>query len=79
MKYNFKNFKNECFKNIIKYGKIKSNYNRLKKIYVHINSYLLKYFNNIKVYLIKLKYKKGDYTLLGELGIIFFYKKKFLK
>ncbi|AFP84001.1 hypothetical protein [Candidatus Carsonella ruddii] len=80
MKYNFNFFKKECIKNIIKYGKIKSNYKRLKKVFFFLNCYLIKYFNkNIKTYLVKLYYKKGDNTLLGEFGVLFFYKKKFLK
>ncbi|UNB92027.1 hypothetical protein ACJEC8_00375 [Candidatus Carsonella ruddii] len=70
MKYNFNFFIKEVFTNVIKYGKVKINYFRLKKIIKKIFFLLKKNFNNkIKVYLIKIKYKKGDCSLLGEFGI----------
>ncbi|WMC19222.1 MAG: hypothetical protein NVS84_00890 [Candidatus Carsonella ruddii] len=80
MKYNFNVFKKNCLKNLLKFGKIKSNFIRLKKIFKFLNFFLFKYFNKkIKLSLIKLFYKKGDFSLVGELSFSFYKKKYFLK
>ncbi|BFI90965.1 hypothetical protein [Candidatus Carsonella ruddii] len=80
MKYNFDFFKNNCLKNLIKFGKIKSNFFRLKKIIKYIHYSLYKYYKKkIKIYLIKLFYKKGDFSLVGELSFSFYKKNFFLK
>ncbi|WP_433927952.1 hypothetical protein [Candidatus Carsonella ruddii] len=75
MKYNFnKMFLNNCFINLIKFGKIKSNYFRLKKIFKNIIIVTNNYFKKkVKIYLIKINYKKGDCSLLGEIGILNFF------
>ncbi|WMC19820.1 MAG: hypothetical protein NVS86_00890 [Candidatus Carsonella ruddii] len=80
MKYNFNSFKKNCLKNLLKFGKIKSNFIRLKKILKFINFFLFNYFKKkVKLFLIKLFYKKGDLSLVGELSFCFFKKKRFLK
>ncbi|XZR52956.1 MAG: hypothetical protein ACM3Q5_00885 [Candidatus Carsonella ruddii] len=80
MKYNFNVFKQNCLKNLLKFGKIKSNFFRLKKIFKFLNYSLFNYFNKkIKLFLIKLFYKKGDFSLVGEVSFSFYKKKYFLK
>ncbi|MGP4128210.1 MAG: hypothetical protein ACTXNS_00860 [Candidatus Carsonella ruddii] len=80
MKYNFNVFKKNCLENLLKFGKIKSNFIRLKKVFKFLSFFLLNYFNKkIKLSLTKLFYKKGDFSLVGELSFSFYKKKKFLK
>ncbi|ATX33382.1 hypothetical protein CUN91_00225 [Candidatus Carsonella ruddii] len=81
MKYNFKKkFINNCFFNLIKFGKIKSNYFKLKKnkikIFILLNNYFKK---KIFFYLIKIGYRKGDCSLIGELGVFNYYNNNILK
>ncbi|MGK2916108.1 MAG: hypothetical protein ACSLEH_00745 [Candidatus Carsonella ruddii] len=73
MKYNFNNYVRNIFINIIKYNKIKSNYYKIKKNIKKIYKLLKNYFKKkIKIYFLKLKYKKGDNSLIGEIGILNF-------
>lgn len=80
MKFNFKFYIKNCFTNIIKFGKIKSNYFKLKKILKKLNIFLNTFFKKkICLYLIKLKYKKGDRSLIGEIGFFSKIKNIYLK
>ncbi|XZR52547.1 MAG: hypothetical protein ACM3Q7_00885 [Candidatus Carsonella ruddii] len=80
MKYNFNVFKKNCLKDLLKFGKIKSNFIRLKKVLKFLNFFLLKYFKKkIKLFLVKLFYKKGDFSLVGELSFSFYKKTYYLK
>ncbi|AGS06650.1 hypothetical protein [Candidatus Carsonella ruddii] len=71
MKYNIrKKFIICCFKNLIKFGKIKSNYYKLKNSIKKILNLLRQYFKKeIFLYLLKVKIIKGNGVLLGEIGI----------
>ncbi|BCG49373.1 hypothetical protein [Candidatus Carsonella ruddii] len=71
MKYSFKKkFIICCFKNLIKFGKIKSNYYRLKNSIKKLSNLLKQYFKKkIFLYLLKIKIIKGNGVLLGEIGI----------
>ncbi|WP_211119133.1 hypothetical protein [Candidatus Carsonella ruddii] len=62
---------------MLKYGKIKSNYFRLKKI----KKKIIKLFTKIKkkCYLIKLFNRKGDNVLIGEIGVYNYYINKVIK
>ncbi|XOD38938.1 MAG: hypothetical protein ACAF48_00905 [Candidatus Carsonella ruddii] len=75
MKYNFKKiFIINCYLNLLKFGKIKSNYYKLKKNKVKIIILLNNYFKKKNFfYLIKIGYKKGDCSLIGEFGILNYY------
>ncbi|AFP83807.1 ribosomal protein L17 [Candidatus Carsonella ruddii CS isolate Thao2000] len=65
-------FINNCFCNLLKYGKIRSNFFKLKKIKKKMFKFLFFFLKkNFFVYLIKIKNRKGDNSLIGELGFIF--------
>ncbi|MGK2931111.1 MAG: hypothetical protein ACSLEG_00770 [Candidatus Carsonella ruddii] len=70
MKFNFNYYIKNIFINIIKYNKIRSNYYKIKKNINKIYKLLKKYFKKkIKLYFLKINYKKGDRSLVGEIGI----------
>ncbi|MFI4883821.1 MAG: hypothetical protein ACH6QK_00345 [Candidatus Carsonella ruddii] len=73
MKFNSNFYVKNIFINIIKYNKIKSNYYKIKKNIKKIYKLLKNYFKKkIKIYFLKIKYKKGDKSLIGEIGILNF-------